>query len=172
MPQLRQFLERTGSNDPLLLKIYMSEKLYTKAIALSGRLYDETGDVDYLGQNAIYRYEAAKDKNDTKLLDSVIGDLKKVVEVKEEGYYLNYLGYCMIEYDRDVEGGIGYVKRALALEPDSGYFLDSLAWGYYKQGRCQEAQALMERVVEIMGSEDPEVKAHLKAINKCKKGKK
>ncbi|MGB5966299.1 MAG: hypothetical protein WBF77_12405 [Sulfurimonadaceae bacterium] len=170
VPQLRQFLERTNTNDELLLKIYTSEKVYSKAILLSQKLYEETGEIDYLGQKAIYQYEAAKNR-DKKLLDSVISDLTKVVEVKEIGYYLNYLGYCMIEYDRDIEAGIGYVKRALAIEPDSGYFIDSLAWGYYKQGECSKADELMQRVVELLGADDPEVKAHLKAINKCIKRK-
>ncbi|MEE8588128.1 MAG: hypothetical protein V3S80_02135, partial [Sulfurimonadaceae bacterium] len=161
VPELTQFLERTNTNDELLLKIYTSEKVYSKAIPLSQKLYEETGEIDYLGQKAIYQYEAAKNRDDKKLLDSVIGDLKKVVEVKEEGYYLNYLGYCMIEHDRNISVGIGYVKRALAIEPDSGYFIDSLAWGYYKQGECEKADALMDRVVELLGADDPEVKAHL-----------
>ncbi len=168
--ELKQFLERTHANDELLLKIYTSEKAYGKAIPLSQKLYEQTGDIDYLGQKAIYRYEAA-DKRDKALIDSVIADLTRVVEVKETGYYLNYLGYCMIEYDRDVDAGIAYVKRALVIEPDSGYFIDSLAWGYYKQGRCAEAAELMKRVVELLGAEDPEVKAHIKAINQCMKRK-
>jgi len=167
VPELTQFLERTHSNDELLLRIYTSEKVFSKAITLSQKLYEETGDIDYLGQKAIYQYEAAENRGDKKLLDSVIGDLTKVVEVKEEGYYLNYLGYCMIEHDRNVSVGIDYVKRALAIEPDSGYFIDSLAWGYYKQGECQKADALMDRVIELLGADDPEVKAHRKAINKC-----
>ncbi len=171
VPELTQFLERTNTNDELLLKIYTSEKVYSKAITLSQKLYEETGEIDYLGQKAIYQYEAAKNRGDKKLLDSVIGDLTKVVEVKEEGYYLNYLGYCMIEHDRNVSVGIDYVKRALAIEPDSGYFIDSLAWGYYKQGECEKADALMDKVVELLGADDPEVKAHRKAINKCIKGK-
>ncbi len=172
IPELIQFLESTQSNDELLLKIYASEKRFDKAIALAQKLYDETGEINYIGQKAIFTYEAAKNKRDKKLLDSVIRDLTKVVEVKEEGYYLNYLGYCLIEYDRDVDKGIAYVKRALVIEPDSGYFLDSLAWGYYKQGKCREADELMQRVVKIIGADDEEVKAHLKAIRKCKKGKK
>ena len=171
VPELTQFLERTNTNDELLLKIYISEKVYSKAITLSQKLYEETGEIDYLGQKAIYQYEAAKNRGDKKLLDSVIGDLTKVVEVKEEGYYLNYLGYCMIEHDRNVSVGIDYVKRALAIEPDSGYFIDSLAWGYYKQGECEKADALMDKVVELLGADDPEVKAHRKAINKCIKRK-
>lgn len=168
--ELKKFLERTHSNDELLLKIYTSEKAYTKAIPLSQKLYEETGEIDYLGQKAIYRYEAA-DKRDKALLDSVIADLTRVVEVKETSYYLNYLGYCLIEYDRDVDAGIAYVKRALVIEPDSGYFIDSLAWGYYKQGNCAKANELMQRVVELLGADDPEVKAHIKAINTCIKRK-
>lgn len=166
IPELTQFLERTNTNDELLLKIYTSEKLFSKAIPLSQKLYEETGDIDYLGQKAVYQYEAAKNR-DIKLLDGVIADLTKVVEVKEEGYYLNYLGYCMIEHDRNISVGIDYVKRALAIEPDSGYFIDSLAWGYYKQGECAKADALMDRVEELLGADDPEVKAHRKAIDKC-----
>ncbi|WP_345977430.1 hypothetical protein [Sulfurimonas sp. HSL3-7] len=172
VPELTKFLERTGSNDALLLRIYSGEKRFSEAVVLAEKLYEETGEIDYLGQKAIFAYEAAKNKHDKQLLDSVISDLKKVVEIKEEGYYLNYLGYCMIEYDRDIEAGMAYVKRALAIEPDSGYFIDSLAWGYYKQGECEKAYELMKRVVEIMGDDDEEVKAHLKAIKKCKKGKK
>jgi len=170
-PELIQFLERTHSNDELLLKLYASDQVYVKAIVLSEKLYEETGDIDYLGQKAIFQYEAAEKKDDKKLLDNVIGDLTKVVLVKEEGYYLNYLGYCMIEHDRNVTLGIDYVKRALEIEPDSGYFIDSLAWGYYKQGKCHKADVLMKQVVELLGPDDEEVKAHLKAINKCMKRK-
>lgn len=171
IPELMRFLERTHTNDPLLLKIYTSQKIFAKAIVLSEKLYKETGDIDYLGQKAIYEYEGAENRSDEKLLDSVIADLTKVVETKEEGYYLNYLGYCMIEHDRNVTAGMDYVKRALVIEPDSGYFIDSLAWGYYKQGECEEAGRLMDQVVELLGTDDPEVKAHLKAINTCIKRK-
>ncbi len=167
LPELMQFLERTHTNDELLLKLYSSDKQYKKAIALAEKLYDKTGDIDFLGQKAIFMYEASSNKNDKALLDSVIGDLTQVVAVKKEGYYLNYLGYCMIEHDRNVSKGIAYVKEALALEPDSGYFIDSLAWGYYKEDKCAEADVEMQKVVELLGSDDAEVKAHLKAIKSC-----
>jgi len=169
---LTLFLEKTKSNDELLLKIYSADKNFKKAIVVAKRLYEETGELDYLGQKAIFEYESASNRADKVLLDGVIADLSKVVEVKEEGYYLNYLGYCMIEHDRDVKAGVDYVKRALIIEPDSGYFIDSLAWGYYKEGRCEEADELMQKVVELLGADDPEVKAHVKVINSCLKRKK
>lgn len=170
--ELTEFLEKSGRNEDLLLKLYSSKKQFVKAMAMAEKLYEESGDLDYLGQKAIYQYEAAKNKKEKKLIDSVIKDLTKVVAVKEEGYYLNYLGYSMIENDRDIDAGIAYVKRALAIEPDSGYFIDSLAWGYYKKGQCKEAKRQMEKVVKLLGADDPEVKAHLKAINTCIKRKK
>ena len=170
--ELTLFLEKTKSNDELLLKIYSADKNFKKAIVVAKRLYEETGELDYLGQKAIFEYEAASNRADKVLLDGVIEDLTKVVEVKEEGYYLNYLGYCMIEHDRDVKAGVDYVKRALIIEPDSGYFIDSLAWGYYKEGKCKEAKELMQQVVELLGADDSEVKAHVKAINSCLKRKK
>ena len=172
IPELIAFLEKSHTNDELLLKIYSSQKKFEKAIPLAQKLYDESGDLDFLGQKAIFMYESSKNRSDTKLLDSVIKDLTEVVAVKEEGYYLNYLGYCMIEHDRNVSKGISYVKRALETEPDSGYFIDSLAWGYYKEGKCKEADALMQKVVELLGADDPEVKTHVDAINRCLKGSK
>ena len=172
MIELISFLEKSGVNDELLLKLYTEDKNFKKAIPLAQKLYEESGDLDYLGQKAIFEYESASGRVQGKLLDSIINDLTKVVKVKEEGYYLNYLGYCLIDHDRDISKGIEYVKRALKVEPDSGYFIDSLAWGYYKQGRCEEAMTLMQRVVEQLGKDDPEVKAHLKAINSCLKKEK
>jgi len=172
IPELIEFLEESGRNDELLLKLYSSEKAFKKAIPLAEKLYEETGDLDYLGQKAIYEYEAAGEPKKKELIESIIRDLKRVVEVKEEGYYLNYLGYCMIDHDRDIDEGIAYIKRALAIEPESGYFIDSLAWGYYKKGECEKARSLMDKVIKLLGADDPEVKAHVKAINKCLKGKK
>ena len=170
--KLKDLLEESKANDALLLQIYTSEKNYVKAIIVAKRLYADTGDIEYLGQKAILEYENAPKEKSDAVVDNLIRDLLKVVVVKEEGYFLNYLGYCMIEHNRDVAMGITYVKRALKLEPKSAYFIDSLAWGYYKQGSCQKAATLMKEVVSIMGSDDEEVKAHLRAIKSCKQGKK
>ena len=170
--KLKELLEESRTNDPLLLQIYTSEKNYNNAIVIARRLYADTGDIEYLGQKAILEYENAPKKKSKIVVERLIADLRRVVTVKEEGYFLNYLGYCMIEHESDIEEGIVYVKRALKLEPKSAYFIDSLAWGYYKQGHCQEASKLMEQVVELMGSDDEEVKAHLRAIKSCKEGEK
>lgn len=61
----------------------------------------------------------------------------------------NDLGYLLIDREIDVARGIRHVQRALAALPEHPDLLDSLAWGYAKQGRGDEAIALLERSLEI-----------------------
>ncbi len=169
---LIQFLEKSGSDDKLLLQLYINTRNYPKVVALGEKLYKQDDDPYYLGQSAIFEYEGATDKKDTKMLSSVITKLKHVLELSDDPTYLNYLGYLLIDHEIDVKGGIAYVKKALEQEKESPFYLDSLAWGYYKQGKCTQALKLMQRVRKNLGKDDPEVTAHVKAINKCIKQKK
>lgn len=165
--KLMDFLERSGADDVTLLQLYINAQAYGKAASLSEKLYNEKGDAVFLGQHAIFTYESAEDKNDKAMLTKVMEILQRVVKVTTESLYLNYLGYLMIDHDLDVEAGIGYVLQALEKEPDSPYYQDSLAWGYYKLGRCEEAEALMIKVEEALGPDDEEVKTHIRAIEEC-----
>lgn len=170
---LISFLEDSRADDVLLLELYTRIKNYSKVISLSDELYKKDGDVYYLGQSAIFEYEGAKDKNDKKMLSSVIDKLTSVIEISDDPMYLNYLGYLLIDHDIDLKQGMYYVQEALKTEEDSPYYLDSLAWGYYKQGKCKKALDLISKVREYLGKDDPEVSAHIEKIKKCiKKGKK
>ncbi|KIM09059.1 MAG: hypothetical protein KU29_02270 [Sulfurovum sp. FS06-10] len=82
---------------------------------------------------------------------------------------MNYYGYLLIDHDIDVEKGIVLVQRALELEPNSPFYLDSLAWGLYKQGKCFEANEIMKFFGEQIYEE--EVLEHIEAIKKCLKEK-
>lgn len=170
-PKLQIFLQENGLNDELLLQLYVKSEEYQKASTLAMKLYKEEGDISYLGQSAIFDYESKK-THDSKSLKRVISRLEKVIKEDDAPLYLNYLGYLMIEHDINVNEGILYVKEALKKEPNSAYYLDSLAWGYYKLNRCSEAYKLMRKVKEDIGSDDAEVKVHIRAINRCNKGKK
>lgn len=170
---LIQFLEKSGSDNVLLLQLYISTKNYVKVMSLGDKLYLEDGDPYYLGQSAIFEYEGAKDKYDKEMLASVMKKLRTVLENSPEPVYLNYFGYLLIDHEIDVKGGIGYVERALQSDAESPYYLDSLAWGYYKQGECKKALELMIRVKKNLAKEDDEVSTHVQKIQQCikKKGK-
>ena len=170
---LIQFLEKSGSDDVLLLQLYISNRNYARVVSLGDKLYQEDGDPYYLGQSAIFEYEGSKDKQDKKMIDSVMKKLQTVIESSEDPVYLNYLGYLLIDHDIDVKGGMEYVRKALESEKESPYYLDSLGWGYYKLGQCKKALELMKIVRKNLGKDDPEVDAHVKKIQECikKKGK-
>jgi hypothetical protein len=161
-------LEKSHINDPLLLDIYVRSKLFDKASPLAQKLYEHDGNPLYLAQSSVYMYEAAKNKNDKVMVDSVVDGLKKATKDLDDPLYLNYLGYLMIDHDLNVTEGMGYVKRALEKQPDSPFYIDSLAWGNYKLGECAEALRLMKQVESMIGSEEDEVKDHIKAIEACK----
>lgn len=164
---LTKFLEKSQSDDEVLLELYSSSKNYAKAYPLADKLYSKTFDINYLGQSAIFEYENAKNKNSKELLESVVKKLERVRKEGNQAIYLNYLGYILINHEIDVKKGLAYIETVLKEQPNSAYYLDSKAWGYYKLGRCIEAKSLMNRVVTLDGGDDPEVIFHLKKIDKC-----
>ncbi len=170
--KLMGFLEESHSDDKALFELYAFMRNYTKAFHLADDMYATTGDINYLGQSAIYEYESANDKNDKKLLQSVVDKLQKVVQIDSNPLYLNYLGYVLIDHNIDVKGGMKYIEKVLLTQPNSSFYLDSLAWGYYKLGKCKKAKEIMNRVVKLEGGDDPEVKKHVRIIDKCIKNTK
>lgn len=165
------FLQSSSSDDELLLQVYINAKNYKKASAIAEKLYFETDDINYLGQSAIFEYESHENKNDKKMQKRVIDKLKKVASIEKRPLYLNYLGYLMIDHSIDIKGGMRYVREALKIEPNSAYYLDSLAWGYYRLGNCKKATQIINKVKKLDGGDDPEVLNHVKAIEKCKNKK-
>ncbi|QOP40974.1 tetratricopeptide repeat protein [Sulfurimonas marina] len=167
--KLMNFLEESGEDDELLLQLYLSAKDFKKAYLIASKLYEKENSLEYLGQSAIYQYEANKSNLNKKILESVVSKLERVVAVKNDTLYKNYLGYILIDHELDIKKGMKYVREVLKVKPKSGYYLDSLAWGYYKLGQCKKAKKLMLKVRTLEGGDDPEVDLHMKKINECLK---
>jgi tetratricopeptide (TPR) repeat protein len=161
--KLISFLKDSKFNDDFLIRIYMSKKMYKEGFELSQKLYEKTKQPLLLAQNAIFEYELNHD------FKTVISKLEKVVSELGDASFYNYLGYLMIDHDYRVADGVKYVKSALELDPESLYILDSLAWGQYKLGKCEEAKKNMKIVVDGFGKEDKEVNEHWEKIEKCQK---
>jgi len=173
--QMITFLEKYSVDDETLLELYRMTKEYTKAFHLADKLYKESGNISYLGQSAIYEYESVEKLNDRKVTNSVIKKLETVVKKEQTPLYENYLGYILIDHEIDIKKGMKHIENVLKVKPNSAYYLDSLAWGYYKLYQCAKAKTIMDKVVTFEGGDDPEVLEHVEKINKCiqmKKGKK
>lgn len=168
---LISFLEENNSDDKLLLQMYMQVKNYKKAAPLAQKLYKKTREPSYLGQSAIFEYEASENKNDPKMQKRVVKKLKNAVLLEPKALYYNYLGYLLIDHSIDIKSGMSYIDKALEEEPDSVFYLDSKAWGYYKLGECKQAYKIMKEVVKMEGGEEQEVQGHYIKIKKCMKNK-
>ena len=88
-------------------------------------------------------------------------DLRKsLAMMPDQPQVLNYLGYMLIEQKENLEEALGMIRKAVKISPQSGYIIDSLAWGLYQLGRYSEAIEPMERAIELE-PEDPIVNDHL-----------
>lgn len=88
-------------------------------------------------------------------------DFRSALEINpEQPQVLNYLGYSLVEQQRNLDEALDMIERAVAASPDSGYIVDSLGWVLYRLGRYDEAVEQMERAVELVPI-DPVVNDHL-----------
>ena len=58
----------------------------------------------------------------------------------EHGPTLNYLGYTLIERGGRLDEAVALLKRAVALDPYNGAYLDSLGWAYLKTNQLDLAE--------------------------------
>ena len=57
---------------------------------------------------------------------------------------LNNLGYMLTDRGTDLEVALGYIRRALEMQPYQGSYLDSLGWTYFKMGNLQLAEKYLK----------------------------
>ncbi|MBV5278238.1 MAG: hypothetical protein J0647_04260 [Campylobacteraceae bacterium] len=164
------FLEKTKYNQDMLLDIYATQKRFNDAYKLAQKLYEESKNLDYLGKMAIYEYEINKKNLSLEVLQSISKKFDEVIMGLRDSVYFNYYGYLLIDHDINLKKGINLVQEALKMEPNSPFYLDSLAWGLYKLGNCAEAYEIMKYFGETIYEE--EVAMHFDAIKKCMKEKK
>ncbi len=159
-----EFLETSKADNKKLIELYVAKKEYKKALDLAKKLYKESGDIDMLAKMAMMEYESSKIKNKI-VLNSVAQKFDKVVKQVDDPLYDNYYGYLLIDHNIDPDRGIKLVKKALKQNPNSLYYIDSLAWGYYKKRECALALKTIEGINNL--SELKEIQEHYKKIKAC-----
>ena len=72
---------------------------------------------------------------------------------------LNYVGYTYAEQNDSLDYALQLVNRALEIDRDNGYYIDSRGWILYMMGRYEEAVAELRKASEIV--EDAVIYEHL-----------
>jgi tetratricopeptide (TPR) repeat protein len=117
----------------------------------------------YEEAHALLQRAVARDSSDEKILFNhavVLADLGRrdeAVEVMERviamnaryGDALNFIAYHLAERGVELERAEALSKRALETSPNDGYYLDTLGWIYFRQGRYLDAEELLSRAVSL-----------------------
>jgi len=164
------FLKPIHGYELSLYDLYKVNKLYKKAFILADRFYKVDKNPKWLAEKAVLLFEGAKNKKDKKLIKQVINYFEKALKAGvNDSLYLNYYGYTLVDVGYNINKGVSLIERAIKQQPDNIYYLDSLAWGYYKQKRCKKAYKVMKQVVKSEGLDEEEIAMHWKAIKRCGK---
>ena len=93
--------------------------------------------------------------------DGTVADMREALRLNpDQPQVLNYLGYSYVDRGENLDEALAMIERAVAMEPGSGYIIDSLAWAYFRLGRYDDAVEPMERA-SLLEPVDPIVTDHL-----------
>lgn len=141
-----------------LAQIYERNKRYPEAeqaLAEAEKLSNGRDDLEF-----VYFLRGAINERQKKY-EQAEREFRKALELNPtSALTLNYLGYMLADRGVKLEESVELVKRALALDPYNGAYLDSLGWAYFRQGKYELAEDYLRRAVERV-SRDPVIHEHL-----------
>jgi len=73
---------------------------------------------------------------------------------------LNFLAYTYAEQGIKLDEAKSYIQRALNQKANDAYYLDTLAWIYYKNGEYNQAVNTQQKALQIL-TDDPTMHEHL-----------
>lgn len=82
--------------------------------------------------------------------DLAIADYAKATELDPDyaAAYNSLAWLCADTLETNLEEVLELAQSAVELQPESPYYLDTLAWTYYKLGRYQEALDIYNKTIE------------------------
>jgi tetratricopeptide (TPR) repeat protein len=88
-------------------------------------------------------------------------EFRKVLDLNPDNdAALNYLGYMLADRNVRLEEARDLISKAVSHSPNSGAYLDSLGWVYFKMNKLPEAEDKLREALRYM-SRDPTVHDHL-----------
>jgi len=136
-----------------------SESRFEEAIAAYDQAEARSPELAETDWTFLYKRGIALER--AKDWDRAERDLVFAIDLNPDyAHLLNYLGYSWIDRGENLAEGEELINRAVSLEPNDGYIVDSLGWAYYRTGRMEEAVEALERAV-VLRPEDTVINDHL-----------
>jgi len=102
------------------------------------------------------------------LLDSAEFLYRQALELEpSDPDKMNDLASLLIDSERNVKEGVELIQKALEINPDNWYYLDTWGWGLYKQGDYEEALKVLKDAWPLRPSSNlTEAYLHIQAVEK------
>jgi len=132
-----------------MANFYKDKKYYEKAIDFYSIALEKITKDQTLTPKILYRRGTSYERLNN--WDKAEVDLKKSLEIlPNQPLVLNYLAYTWIEKKINIEQALKMLKRAVELDEDNGYILDSLGWAHYTNKNYIIAEEFLQQAVELM----------------------
>ena len=97
-----------------------------------------------------YLYELKGDRAQAmKLME------KFIARYPDNAMALNYVGYNLADSNKELDKAYKLIQRAVELEPDADFILDSLAWVHFRRGELNEAWEQIQKALGASGERGP-----------------
>ena len=144
--------------EPLLLaaELYCAQKDFRtaeKTIAEALRLQPDNEQAAFQ-QAYIHELEGNRARA-MKLMEAFI------LKYPDNALALNYVGYNLADSNRDLNRAHELILRAVELEPEADFILDSLAWVLYRLGEFDKAWDAINKALDLSDKSNPQDPAML-----------
>ncbi len=126
-----------------------------QALDKAEQLSTKTEDKEY-----VWFLRGANFERDKRYAEAEEQFKKVLASDPEHASALNYLGYMLADQNMKLEEALGYIKRAVDLDPTNGAYLDSLGWAYFRLGKFELAEENLLKASQKINT-DPTVHDHL-----------
>ena len=160
IPVLRNFLLDNPAYPEgvmLLAEAYDRSGDFKGAVGILEPIYAELrlapagkGDADFFNFAAMSLANAYQASGQYEQTERVLRDI--IQRDPKNDVALNALGYMLADRGQKVDEAVTLIQRALAEQPASPSYLDSLGWAYLKQGKTADAIEPLERATRLAES--------------------
>ena len=145
---LFKFSKKWPNNKFLLYRLanyYKLKEQYFKSIKIYQKIIKIYGEND----RDLFLYASNLDKIG-KWKEAKIIFLNLLRRNPKDTYTLNYISYKLALKNQDLDFALSLIKKALDLDPNNGFFLDTLGWVEFKRNNYNEAVFYLEKSISIL----------------------
>ena len=128
-----------------LATYYKTKKQYHESIKIYKKIIDIYGKSD----RDLFLYASNLDKiGKWEEAKTILLNLLK--RNPKDTYTLNYVSYKLALKGQDLNFALSLIKQALTIDPENGFFLDTLGWVEFKRKNYNKAVFFLEKSISIL----------------------